>query len=252
MSKIYYIVGFLFLSFVLKAQTDSLLLNFDAANNLYENDDYQSAIDAYEGILSSGFESSEVYYNLGNAYFKNNNIPKAILNYERALKLKPNDDDIIYNIKYANSYIKDQYEQVPDFIIDKIYTKIVHSANSNTWAITSISFFILSLVAFMFFLFSKIITRRKLAFFVSILFIFISVLAFTFSSNMKSYFQNPNAAIMMNISTLKSSPQSDGTDLFIINPGVKLLIEDESSEWFEVKLPNGVKGWVKQNELEVI
>ncbi|MBN2662369.1 MAG: tetratricopeptide repeat protein [Bacteroidales bacterium] len=252
MSKIYSVIVLVLFSFAVKAQTDSLLLTFDAANKFYENNNFQSAIDSYEQILATGYEASEIYYNLGNSYFKNNNFPYAILNYERALKLKPNDDDIIYNIEYSNLYIKDQYNQVPDFIIDKIHTKIVHSADSNTWAILSISFFILSLIVFMIFLFSKIIIRRKIAFFISILFMFISIVSFAFSSNMKSYFQNPNAAIMMEISTLKSSPQTDGTDLFIINPGVKLIIEDKNTDWFEVKLPNGVKGWVKKDMLEVI
>jgi len=252
MNKIYAILFLFTINFATIAQPDSLLATFNYANNLYENNDYIAAINSYEQILSSGYESDVLYYNLGNAYLKNNNIPKAILYYEKSLKLNPNDKDIIYNIEFSNLYVKDQFTPVPDFIIDRIYSQIVHLADSNTWAIISISFFILTWVSFMTFLFSKIIIRRKLAFFGAILLLFFSITTFIFSSDMKSYIEDPNTAIIMNISTLKSSPQSDGTDLFIINPGVKLKIENKNDDWYEVKLPNGVKGWVRQDVVELI
>lgn len=240
------------MSIVLQAQPDTLKTKFEAANTAYENSQFDDAITYYEQIIASGYESDVLYFNLGNAYFKTNNTPKAILNYEKAKKLNPTDEDIAFNIEFSNLYIKDQYNPVPDFIIDRIYNRLVHSAASNTWAYVSILFFVLTWVAFLLFLFSKIIIRRKIAFLAAIFFIVFSISSFIFSLNMKNYFENPNSAIMMEISTLKSSPQTDGTDLFIINPGVKLTIENKNDEWFEVKLPNGVKGWVKQEVVELI
>ncbi len=234
------------------AQVDSLQQKFVDANESYKNEQYNDAITDYLKIVNSGNESAEVYYNLGNSYFKINNVPKAILYYEKAKKLDPNNDDITFNIKYANQFIKDDYSQVPDFFADKIYLNIVHSASSNTWAIVSIILFILSLLSFLWFLFSKIRIRRKLAFLFSIVFIFVSISTMIFSAQMKNHFTNANSAIVEQINTLKSSPQDDGTDLVIINPGVKVKIEGENADWYEVQLPNGVKGWIKKETVELI
>ncbi len=231
---------------------DSLYNMYNKAAEAYKNNNYDTAIILYNKILATDYEAPEVYYNLGNAYFKENDIAHAILNYERALKLKPSDDDAKNNLKYANLFVKDEFNNVPVFIFDRIYRGIVHIFSSNTWAVISIASFILALSLFMIFLFSKIISRRKIAFFGSILLIFISLTGFAFSAQMKNYFTKPNEAIIMQISTIKSSPEEDGTDLFILNPGIKVEIKDQTNDWYEVRLPNGKIGWIKTQNVEVI
>ncbi len=252
MKKIIITSIIVFLSVNIFAQSDSLISIFNNANKNYKNGNYQKAIKNYKHILANNYHSAEIYFNLGNAYFKNMNIPKAILNYERALKLAPADEDIKHNIEFANLYVKDEFSDVPVFIIDKIYLKIAHSASSNTWAVISIVLFIFALSSFLFFLFSKYITRRKLTFFFSVIFIAFSVISFIFSGQTKKYFTNPHTAIVMEINTIKSSPQEDGTDLFILNPGVKVKIENQNEQWYQVVLPNGTKGWLKKEYIEKI
>lgn len=243
-------IFFIFLSFAVSAQDNYDLLH--KANDSYIAENFGQAIEDYDSILSTNYEAAELYYNLGNAYFKDNNLPMSIVNYERALRLAPNDEDIIYNLKHANLFVQDEFVEVPDFFLDKIYNSVLHIFGSNTWALMSINAFILALVIFFVFLFSKIVIRRKFAFFGSILLVLFSVLTLNFSYQTKVAITNPNAAIVMQISTVKSSPEIDGTEIFILNPGVKVGLKSSNDEWYEVKLPNGKVGWIRKDLVEVI
>ncbi|MBN2890470.1 MAG: tetratricopeptide repeat protein [Bacteroidales bacterium] len=234
------------------AQKENLLSTFEQANIEYADENFEQAINKYESVVEKKYESAELYYNLGNAFFKQNNIPKAIVNYERAYRLSPNDEDIKHNLEHANLFVQDEFTKVPDFILDRIYHGVVHVLGSNTWALISINTFILGLTVFLIFLFSKIVSRRKLAFFFSILLMMFSIITFSFSAESKKQITEPNAAIIMEISTIKSSPENDGTDLYILNPGVKVGIKSINNDWYEVKLPNGKIGWIQKNVVEII
>ncbi len=236
----------------LYSQTDSLYIVFNQANKAYKDNDFELAIEKYNQIVESEYHSAELYYNIGNAYFKQKDYPKAILYYQKASKLSPRDEDIKHNIEYANQFVSDEFIEVPEFVLDRIYFSIVRSFSSNTWALISINSFIFSLALFFVFLFSKIRLNRKLAFFTSIVLVAVSVSSFKFSADMKKYQTHPNSGIIMNISTLKSSPGNDGTDLYILNPGTKVKIKSENDEWIEVRLPNGKIGWLKKTSIEPI
>jgi len=247
---IYFTLIFTIMSFYLKA--DSLQIYFSEANKLYQENKYVEAINLYEKILQQNNESYELYFNLGNSYFKTNQVAKSILYYEKALKLKPNDEDIKFNIQYANLYIKDDISSSPTFILDRIYNSFLFLFSSNTWAVISIILFVISLSVFIIFLFSKIKFRRKIAFFSSIFLIIISVITMFFSADLKNYISKPNSAVIMEAVTLKGSPDISGTDLLIINPGIKVDIKGSENNWYEVKLPNGKVGWVSKKSIEVI
>jgi len=250
--KIYTIILILLVSVGLNAQPDSLLEQYTLASKKYQNNEFSEAVNLYENILSSGYEASEVYYNLGNSYFKQNQIAKSILNYERALELSPSDKDILNNLKYANMFVKDEFNKVPDFFLDKFYSSILHLFSSNIWVIISIIAFATLLSLIVWFLFSNIVLRRKIAFYLSILFLFITISSVYFSYKTKDLLINPHSAIIMQVNTIKSSPENTGTDLFIINPGVKVKIKEEYNNWFEIILPNGKIGWIKSNSVEII
>lgn len=236
----------------LLAQTDSLLQFYNLANQKYKQNKYTEAISIYEKILSTNHESADLYYNLGNSYFKSNNIAKSILYYERGLKLSPKDADILNNLKYANLFVKDEFNDVPEFFFDKIFYSFVHFLNSNWWIVLSVFSFIISLSLFLVFLFSRVIRKRKIAFFLFFMFLFISGFSLYSSIEIKNLYTQANEAIIIEINTLKSSPEVDGTDLYVLNPGVKVRIKSENSSWFEVILPNGKIGWLRKNQLEVI
>jgi tetratricopeptide (TPR) repeat protein len=234
------------------AKADSLNYYFSEANNLYQKNEFAEAINLYNKILNQKQESYELYFNLGNSYFKNNQVAKSILYFEKALKLKPNDEDIKYNIQYANLYIKDDISASQSFILDRIYNNFLFLFSSNTWAIISIGLFVISLSIFIVFLFSKVKLKRKIAFFSSIFLIIFSAITMFFSADLKNYISKPNSAIIMETVTLKGSPDNTGTDLLIINPGIKVTIKNNSNNWYEVKLPNGKVGWINNKFVEII
>lgn len=235
------------------AVPDSLNQTFQKANEFYKNDSFTQAIALYKQIINSGYESAELYYNLGNAFYRTNDIANARLYYEKALKLKPKDDDIKANIEFLkNNGIVDKFDEVPVFFLDKWYNSIKTMFNANAWAVISISTLVVALILFMVFLFSKYINRRKLAFIFSIIIFFVSVISLFFSIEMKNNYTKQNDAVIMQISTIKSSPEDKGTDLIILHPGVKVEIEDSEDNWFEVRLPNGKKGWIEKEQVSII
>jgi len=252
MKKRLIIYTLLFFSLNIAAQTDSIQVLFNQANKDYAANKFKNAILLYQDICNKDYHSPELYYNMGNAYFKDGQLANAILFYEKALKLKPKDEDIKYNLDYANLFVKGDFNTVPDFVLDKYYHKTLHVASSNTWAIISISLFSLALIVFLVFLFSKATIYRKISFFASIILLIVSIITFSFSSNMKSFHTNPSTAIVMGVDTLKSSPQADGTELVIINEGVKVKIENQNDNWYEVKIPNGVNGWLRKENVKKI
>jgi tetratricopeptide (TPR) repeat protein len=219
-------------------------------NNLYANGQYFQAINTYEQVLDSGFEASELYFNLGNAYYKLNNIALAILNYERAKILNPYDEDIKHNLAIANAYVVDKIDIIPEFFLKNWIKKIVNYTNSDNWAIMSISAFILFLLLFLIYLFSPGIELKKLSFWLGMLVFFISVSTFYFSIKRKQFLTLKNSAIILTPTvTAKSSPFESGINLFIIHEGTKVSIEDSIDVWNEIKLSDGKKGWIKKSDL---
>ena len=251
MKKLLFII-FIIIHFSVSAQTENETKIIFEANEAYKNNDFALAIEKYDYFLQNNVESAELYYNLGNSYFKQNDIAKAILYYERALRLSPNDENIIYNLEHANLFVQDEFTEVPDFFLDKIFNSILNFFGSDIWAVISIITFVLALGIFLIFLFSKIVIRRKLAFFGAIILIVFTQLSFIFSYQTKKNIVHSNYAIIMQISTIKSSPENDGTEIFILNPGVKVKVESQNNDYYEVKLPNGKVGWILKKLIEIV
>jgi len=227
--------------------------NIDSANAAYSKNNFDRAIKLYKDIDDKGYEAMELYYNLGNSYFKTNNIPAAILYWEKALKLKPNDDDIKFNLKVANSRISDKIDPLPEIFIKRWWRNACNIFSSNSWAtITLISFFVF-LVFLTVFRLSRSLGLRKTSFYLSIIFLFISLLTASFAyqqyKNLKSH---DEAIVFTPTVTIKSSPDENSTDLFVIHEGLKLQLLDNISDWYKIKIPNGSIGWLNKNDFEII
>jgi len=226
---------------------------FEAANELYSEARYVDAIEAYERILQTGQESSEVYYNLANSYFKNNQLSLSILNYERGLLLAPGDEDILYNLSIANELIVDEIDDIPEFFLITWYKNARNMLSSNSWSVVSlISFLIICLMVVGF-----VVTRRRgskqILFPAIILVLIISALSLTMSIQQSKRITDRNTCIVfMQTVTVKSSPDESGTDLFVIHEGLKVEISDKLSDWFEIRLPDGNVGWIPSAAVEVI
>lgn len=251
MKKIVFLIISLSTVLYVNAQgVDSLLVK---ANNSYAKGNYQEAVGLYDSIVNLGYESPELYFNLGNAYYKQNVIAPAILNYERALRLAPNDNDIKYNLELTNRLVVDKIEVLPVFFITGWVRQLKNLLNSNIWAIISIASFIFTLIFLSIYLYSRNLGLKKASFWLAFFIIIISVISFIFSFQQKQKIESGKAAIVMSSSvTVKGSPDSSGTDLFVIHEGTKVWIDDKVADWKEIKLSDGSKGWLKSEDIEVI
>ena len=228
---------------VTKAQGDSA----------YMRNDYASAIQIYESLLKKG-EAAEVYYNLGNSYYKADDIAKAILNYERALLLQPGNADIRANLEIARSKTIDKVVSVPDIFFVAWIKSLTNCLSVDAWAKLGIVFFILLLISFSLFFFPNRLSGKKSGFIAGILFLVFTVLSNIFASEQKSELLDRNDAIVLSPSvTVRSTPSESGTGLFVLHEGHKIEIKDNSMrEWKEIRLEDGKVGWIPASAIEVI
>lgn len=223
------------------------------ADSAYIRNDYASAIQLYEELLKQG-EAAEIYYNLGNSYYKADNIAKAILNYERALLLNPGDGDIRFNLEMAQAKTVDKVKPMSELFFVSWFNDVKNSMGANEWAKYAIVSFILFILTVALFIFGKQTILKKVSFAFSILFLIIVIFTNIFASKQKDSLENRTEAIVIAPSvTVKSTPNESGTDLFILHEGHKVSIKDNSmNAWKEIKLEDGNVGWVPTSVIEVI
>lgn len=232
------------------AQSSDLL---QKANEAYTKGDYKTAIDNYSQILKTNMESSEVYYNLGNAYYKSGQYTLAILNYERAKLLKPNDPDVDFNLQIANQHVVDSIQDLPILFLIRWWNSLINSRSTDTWAVYSIIAFVLFLVMLGFYFFSNTGEIRRVTFWAGVILITLSIFTWSFAAKQKNRLLSHNYAIVMQPTvTVKSSPSEKGTNLFVIHEGLKVKITDKLGDWFEIALSDGNKGWLPADMIERI
>lgn len=229
--------------FVFAQETNEQL--WAKANAFYTTEEYQQALSTYEQILTTGEESAKLYFNLGNAYFKTGDINNAILNYERARVLAPQDEDIAFNLRIANQYVVTQIEELPKPFFLRWKTRVINKYPTDTWAYISIGSFILFLLLLGAFFFSKTVAVKRISFWIGIFSIILSGFAISNAAQQKAKINNRNNAIVFCPRvTVKSSPSETGTDLFLIYEGLKLEVTDQLDSWTEIKLADGNQGWL--------
>ena len=223
------------------------------ANDLYSKGEYKIAASAYEKIIANQGVSPELYYNLGNAYYKSGEVGKSILNYERALRLRPTYDDAKTNLEMAQLKVVDNVVQIPPFFVMRWIDGLMKLLTSNQWLVLSLFFWTLTLTSILFFIFGKTLTYRKASFYVAIVFIGLSVFSGLFSGIRKYQMVNHNEAIILSGAVnIKSSPDKSGTDLFLLHEGTKVKIKSTLDKWVEVVIGNGNVGWIESNCIERI
>jgi tetratricopeptide (TPR) repeat protein len=247
-NSIIYTIALLFILNISASKVDAQDANtqlWEKANTLFSAQDYQQAINTYEQILNSGQESAKLYFNLGNAYYKSGRINNAILNYERAKLLSPGDEDIEFNLRVANQFVVTRIEDLPKPFFSRWKQSVSNIFNTDKWAMFSIISFLTFLGLLGLYLFGRIVTLRRIAFFTGIAVFLLSVFSFSFAATQKNRIKNRNHAIVFSPRvTVKSSPSQTGTDLFLIYEGLKVEITDQLNKWNEIKLADGNKGWL--------
>ena len=224
-----------------------------AGDSAYLREDYSSAIQIYEALLRKG-EAMEVYYNLGNSYYKTRDYAHAILNYERALLLSPGNSDVRFNLDLARSKTVDRENTVSELFFLTWIKAVTNRLSSDAWARWGIAFFILLLAGTGVYLFSKDIRLRKAGFAVAVLGLVFCILSNVCANSQKNRLVDRHEAIIMQPSvTVRSTPSDSGTELFVLHEGHKVSVTDASMQgWKEIRIADGKKGWVSTEAIEVI
>lgn len=233
------------------AYVDSL---WNSANQAYMDGRWSDAVTEYELISGMGLESAALYCNTGDAYFKDGNVPMAILYYERALKLDPAYEDARYNLQLLNSTIQDRIDPVPDFIL-KVWAKdVCYLMNSDSWAVCFLVLLASTLALALLFILGATPAGRRTGFFVGIVTLLLAIASLSFSLWQKNDYMSADDAIVMRpVTSVKSSPSSEAsTDLFILHEGTKVTILDVVGNWSKIELADGRQGWMLSRDIETI
>lgn len=250
MKSPYVILFMLMVVAEVSATTDSL---YQKANGFYQDGEYEMALNGYREIIDTGFESSDLYYNMGNAAYRSNNIGYAVLYYEKALKLNPSHKDAFHNLGFISRYRVDTFEQVPELFIRSWTNALVKSFSEQVWSILAIMLFVLILINILIFLFSHRLFMKKVGFVTAVVCMVLFIISFSSGLAQHRNIIRPDAAIILSPSVVvKSSPSNTGTELFILHEGTMVRVNEEVSGWHNIRVIDGREGWIQTMDFESI
>ena len=233
------------------AYVDSL---WNSANASYVEGRWADAVSDYEKIADMGLESAALYCNTGDAWFKDGNVPMAILYYERALNIDPSYSDARYNLELLNSAVQDRIDPVPELILKAWARKVCWMMDSDSWAVCFLVLLAFSLALMLVFVLAPTAGWRRTGFFTGIAVLLLAVASLAFSIWQKNDYMNAEDAIIMRpVTSVKSSPSSESsTDLFILHEGTKVKVLDTVGKWNNIELADGRQGWIPSDDIEII
>lgn len=236
------LLGALLLPLPVQAQPTQLM---EEANAAYANKNYQRAIDTYEQLLTEGFTSEVLHYNLGNAYFRTQQLGPAILHYEKARQLAPGDDDIQHNLDVAYALQADEMEPLPAFFLSKWWRGLRDQLTANGWSVLGMLLLWISAGGFLVWLLAGERRQRKRGFLIGVIALLLCTLPFALAISRKNYDQHSREAVLLSPEAqLHFAPDTDSEVVLTIHEGLKLDLEDRISDWYKVRLPNGEIGWL--------
>lgn len=248
MKKIVHIVV-VCIGFVGFAQSD---ITFDKANKLYNQEQYQKAIEAYTSILEeAGQESASLYYNLANAYYKLSKVGPSIYYYEKALQKSPNDEDILNNLAFAENATIDSIDVIPEGFVSRVLRKITNTFTFEGWAYLSVICMVLFVLLFIAYYTARL-SGRKRAFFISSWIIFvIGIFGIVFAFKQFNDLRDTQYAIIFATETvIKSEPNLRSEEIFELHEGTKVLVMETVNDWKKIKLADGKIGWIPKADLK--
>lgn len=224
---------------------------FTNANNLYKEGKYQEAIELYTKIEAKNLVSSELYYNLGNCYYKLNKVAPTIYNYEKALKLDPLNQDAQNNLVFAKRLTLDRIEELPKSLLQKFNHNYLQKLTYNEWAKVAIVFSFLAALLFLLFYFVVNSKKKRFYFIFSMLsFLFlITLIAITYNQYSKEK-NTIEAIIFTEKIEVKNAPTENSNEIFTLHEGTKIFILDSVDNWKKIKLADGKIGWLETNNLK--
>lgn len=226
---------------------------FEQGNKFYAKENYEAAISSYESVVNSGKQSAELYFNLGNSYYKLHKVAPAVYNYEKALLLSPNDSEIKTNLEFARKMAIDDIKVIPKVGFNKLLADFTSKYHYDTWAWIAVSFAFIFLVFFLGYYFSQR-TILKRIFFIGMSLWFVGMLLSAVSG---FYEKNRNdnerpAIVFAENAPLKSEPKSGGQDTTVLHEGTKVFILESIANWKKVELTDETTGWIEDTSIREI
>jgi tetratricopeptide (TPR) repeat protein len=238
------------LSFAGYAQNDAL---FNSATTYYNEGEYEKASENYLKIIENGEHSAAVYYNLGNCYYKLNQIAPSIYYYEKALLLKPNDLEIQNNLAYAQNMTLDSFDSLPETSLSRLYKSINGLLSFDQWSYTAVFFVFVFVLAYILFYYFRYSSHKRIAFITSIVSLLIAVfciiLAFV---QFRDFEANMPAIVFSEELIVKSEPNNRSSQAFLLHEGTKVFVLDELDDWKKIQLKDGKTGWVPSEEIKLL
>lgn len=226
---------------------------WDRANAAYVDGDFRTAIDRYAELLGRGRVSARLFYNMGNACFKEERTGEAILYYRRALRLAPGNEDIRYNLSVAEARTKDNIERIPEFFLTTWLRAVRHTMGCTAWTVLSLVLLAAALGLVLLYLLAQRLALRKAGFYgtlaAGVLFLGATLMA---AGERREMLDRTQAVVMSSSVAVKSSPDRSSTDLFVLHEGTVATITDRLEEWCEITIADGKKGWVELRALEIV
>lgn len=241
----------LFLGFLSYSQTPDEL--FSKANDFYKNGQYSKAIQLYLNIEKQGLESDDLFFNLGNSYYKLNKVAPSVYYYEKALKINPIHQDASNNLAFAKRMTIDVIEDLPKTFLQRFFSNVVQKLTYDTWAILAVIASFLAAFLFLLYYFSSSPKKKIFYFNITIFTFFVMTVTVIFAfSNYNTTQKGRSAIIFSSKSDIKNSPSIDGEQVFELHEGTKVYILDELSSWKKIKLADGKIGWIKASDIKEI
>ncbi len=250
MKKIVFAIA-LFLSFM--ASSQEIVKLFAEANTFYKEGDYNRAIGLYLGIEEQGFESDDLFFNLGNSYYKLNKVAPSIYYYEKALKINPRHEDALFNLSFAKRMTIDVIDELPKSFLQRFSENVIQKLPFDTWAIIAVVASFLASLLFLLYHFSSSSKTKLFYFNTTILSVFVLGLSVFFAfSNFDTVQKNRIAVIFATKTEIKNAPTNSSDEIFELHEGTKVLILDELDDWKKIKLADGKTGWIKEEDLKEV
>ncbi|WP_299098434.1 tetratricopeptide repeat protein [uncultured Winogradskyella sp.] len=238
------------LSFMGFSQNDAI---FAEANALYNNGKYAEAIDKYESILGSEQHSAELYYNLGNANYKLNNIAPSIYYFEKALLLNPNDKEIQNNLAFAQNMTIDAIDSVPKVGFSRLINNLVNTFNTDTWAKIAVAGVLLFVVIFLAYHFSYNTSKKRIAFVTSIVSLLIACFSVAMAFQKSAIDKKDNPAIVFTQeSRVKTDPNQASEEVFRLHEGTKVYVIESYEDWSKIQLSDNSTGWIPAKDIKLL
>jgi len=239
-----------FLGFSALAQEEAI---FESATKAYNQGDYEKAIADYLKILENGQHSAELYYNLGNAYYKVNQIAPSIYYYEKALLLKPHDTEIQNNLRYAQNMTLDAIDVIPETGIAKIKKNMVGLFSFDQWAYLAVVFVILFVLCYIAFYYFRYSSRKRIAFITSVVSLLLAIVSVVFAFFQKKDFDAYQPAIVFSTEVgIQSEPNERSQEIFKLHEGAKVNVIDSLNDFDKIRLSDGKTGWLPKESIKLL